>query len=86
MDELNGRDVLAEVIRTVAAMVRLDPAVISAGTRFFQDLDFDSTNVLELLMHIEDDLGVEFDPDTFGTTGFETVGGLADHVRQIGPA
>ncbi|KJY42750.1 hypothetical protein VR41_06385 [Streptomyces sp. NRRL B-1568] len=78
-----GRDLTGEVIRSVAAMTRRQPAEITGGTRFHQDLDFDSTNVLELLMRLEADLGIEFDPDTFGSSAFETVDGLAAHVRTM---
>ncbi|MFC9057106.1 acyl carrier protein [Streptomyces sp. NPDC057074] len=78
-----GRDVTGEVIRSVAAMTRRQPESVTAETRFHQDLDFDSTNVLELLMRLEADLDIEFDPDTFGAGAFETVGSLSAHVRQV---
>ncbi|MFC7986858.1 acyl carrier protein [Streptomyces sp. NPDC057336] len=82
-EQAAGRDVTREVIRSVAAMTRRPPEGITEGTRFHQDLDFDSTNVLELLMRLEADLDIEFDPDTFGAGAFETVGSLSAHVRQI---
>ncbi|MFI1734559.1 acyl carrier protein [Streptomyces acidicola] len=78
-----GRDVTGEVIRSVAAMTRRGPEGITGATRFHQDLDFDSTNVLELLMCLEADLDIEFDPDTFGAGAFETVDSLSAYVRQV---
>ncbi|WDO09731.1 acyl carrier protein [Streptomyces murinus] len=77
-----GRDITADVIRSVAAMAKLSPQEISGGTRFRQDLDFDSTNILELLMRLEVEFDIEFDPDTFGTGTFETVDGLSAYVRE----
>ncbi|KUN00457.1 hypothetical protein AQI95_34750 [Streptomyces yokosukanensis] len=82
-DATAGRDITREVIRSVAAMTRRRPEDITGATRFHQDLDFDSTNVLELLMRLEADLDIEFDPDTFGTSAFETVDSLAAHVRTV---
>ncbi|WP_331742604.1 acyl carrier protein (plasmid) [Streptomyces sp. NBC_00868] len=76
------RDITADVIASVAAMIRQAPDTITGRTRLHQDLDFDSTNVLELLMRLEADFDIEFDPDTFGTTAFETVDSLAAYVRQ----
>ncbi len=76
------RDITAEVITSVAAMIKKAPDTVTGGTRFHQDLDFDSTNVLELLMRLEADFDIEFDPDTFGTTAFETVDSLAAFVRR----
>ncbi|MEU3771927.1 phosphopantetheine-binding protein [Streptomyces sp. NPDC032472] len=76
------RDLTADVIASVAAIAKQAPDTITGRTRFHQDLDFDSTNVLELLMRIEADLDIEFDPDTFGTTAFETVDSLVGFVRR----
>lgn len=77
------RDITADVIGSVAAMTRQVPESITGRTRFHQDLDFDSTDVLELLMRLEAEFDLEFDPDTFGAQAFETVDSLADHVRGI---
>ncbi|MHA5049077.1 acyl carrier protein [Streptomyces sp. SD15] len=76
------RDITAEVIGTVAAMVQRAPAELSPETRLFDDLYFDSTNVLELLMQLETELGVEFDPETLEPSDFEKVGSLVDYVRR----
>ncbi|MFH9575370.1 acyl carrier protein [Streptomyces sp. NPDC017230] len=82
-DRAADRDITREVIRSVAAMTRRQPESITGGTRFHQDLDFDSTNVLELLMRLEADFDIEFDPDTFGAGSFETVDSLSARVRQV---
>lgn len=75
------RDVTDEVIRSVAAVINRPAESIAGDTRFYQDLDFDSTSILELLMRLEADLDIEFDPDSFGPSAFETVGSLAAYVR-----
>lgn len=76
-------DLTTSLARSVAAMVKRPPEEISGSTRFHQDLDFDSTDVLELLMRLEADFDIEFDPDSFEAGVFETVDSLAAHVRGI---
>jgi acyl carrier protein len=44
------------------------------------DLGLDSTGVLELLLQLEDRLGVEFDTESLEMGHFETVRTLADFV------
>ncbi|MEV2200084.1 phosphopantetheine-binding protein [Streptomyces fradiae] len=76
------RDITAEVIASLAAMVGRDASELSEETRLFDDLYFDSTSVLELLMRLEEDLGVEFDPETLQPADFEKVGSLVAYVRR----
>ncbi|OEJ97327.1 acyl carrier protein [Streptomyces thermolilacinus] len=76
------RDIAVEVIASLAAMVGRDVSELSEETRLFDDLYFDSTSVLELLMRLEEDLGVEFDPETLQPADFEKVGSLVAYVRR----
>jgi acyl carrier protein len=75
-------DLDAGVIRSLAHMLSRDPESITTEMRFFEDLSFDSTSVLELLMQLETDLGVEFDVETLEPTDFETVGALVAYVAR----
>jgi acyl carrier protein len=80
--DLNG--VAQDLIRSIAEMLNRDPASITRETRFFDDMGFDSTSILVLLMQIENKLGFEFDPDTLEPEDLETVGSLVGFVsRQI---
>ncbi|TDB74912.1 acyl carrier protein [Micromonospora sp. KC723] len=73
-------DTTAVVIGALAQMLGREPESISAQTRLFEDLSFDSTSVLELLIQLEAELGVEFDTETLEPTDFETVGALIAYV------
>jgi acyl carrier protein len=75
-------DLTGTVIRSLAGMTNRDPATITPEMRFFEDLAFDSTNVLELLMQLETDLDVEFDPDTLEPADFATISALVSYVAQ----
>ena len=50
--------------------------------RFFGDLGLDSTNVIELLMALEDSLGLEIDPDQLLPEAFESIRSLSDYIRS----
>jgi acyl carrier protein len=81
---MDGHAVAEDVIGTLATMLNREPGSISPGTRFFDDLGFDSTSILVLLMQLENDLGVEFDPETLEPEDLETIGSLVEFVtRQL---
>ncbi|RFU82513.1 acyl carrier protein [Streptomyces triticagri] len=48
--------------------------------RLFDELGLDSSSALELLITIEDILGVQFDAEELEMTHFETIGSLAAFV------
>lgn len=50
-------------------------------TRLFEDLNMDSTAVLEVLMAVEDELRISFDPDSLQIKDLTSVGTLADYIR-----
>lgn len=57
---------------------------ITEGTQLFE-LGLDSTGVLELLLHIEDELDHEIDSENLRMEHFESVRALADFVStEIG--
>jgi acyl carrier protein len=68
------------VAAALARVLKRDADTISESSRLFDDLGLDSTSVLELLLELENDLGVEFDPDTLEQEHFGTVGTLATYV------
>ncbi|MET8583553.1 phosphopantetheine-binding protein [Streptomyces collinus] len=76
------QDVADAVIESLAEMLKRSPETLLPDTRLVQDLDFDSTSFLELLLRLEEALDTEFDPDTFGAGGFETVASLVGYVSE----
>jgi acyl carrier protein len=57
---------------------------VDEQTRLFEDLHLDSTTVLELLMAVEEAIGVEFDMEALNMDDFQTLGTLADSVESMG--
>jgi acyl carrier protein len=77
-----GTDVTRAVVGALAQMLSRDPESITPQDRLFEDLGFDSTSVLELLMQLETELDMEFDAETLEPTDFETVSSLAAYVTK----
>ena len=66
-----------------AVIVALDTVVddlpeVTEETRLFDSLGLDSTMVLDLIMRLEDELGLVVDVDSLAMSDFETVGTLTD--------
>lgn len=53
---------------------------LTEDTRLFDDLHLDSTSVLELLMALEDIVGITVDPETLDMDDFRSVGTLASYL------
>jgi acyl carrier protein len=73
----------AEVFPAVkAVMVKLEKAdegKVTSGARFIEDLDFDSLDVVELVLECEDEFGIEIS-DEEGAK-LKTVQNLVDQVK-----
>ena len=73
------RDEVMERIREhLAAELEVDPAVIAEGTRFKEDLEADSLDLVELTVELEDSYGIRI-PDEEAAR-ILTVGQAADYV------
>lgn len=73
--------VVSSIAAALARVLNRDTAGITEDTRLFDDLGLDSTAVLELLMQLEDELGLVLDTDNLEQRHFETVGTLAEFLR-----
>ncbi len=78
------RDEVLTLIRThLATELELDGAAIAEDTRFKEDLEADSLDLVELVMELEDTYGVRI-PDQ-DAVGILTVGQAADYVTAHAP-
>lgn len=73
------REVLTQALGEV---LNSELADLDDDTRLLGGLGLDSTSIIELLVAIEDSLGVQFDPDNLTIDVFETFGTLVSYVAQ----
>ena len=82
---MNRAEVLGRIRAHLAAELEVDPAMIEDGTRFREDLEADSLDLVELTVELEDTYGIRI-PDEQAVK-LLTVGQAADfvaaHVEDI---
>lgn len=74
-------EILAHLQPALSAVLNREVTDLREELRLFEDLALDSTSVIELLMSLEDNIGLEIDPDELGPEVFQTVGSLTDYVE-----
>jgi acyl carrier protein len=79
---VNRPEIVEAIGKCLAEVLKHQAADLSETTRLFDDLHLDSTSVLELLMVLEDNIGLEVDPESLNMDDFRTVGSLADYVDR----
>jgi acyl carrier protein len=75
-------DVIAGITRALADVLQRDLPALTEDVRLFDDLNMDSTTALELIMTLEDTIGVEIDAENLSMDDFQTVGTLADYLMD----
>ncbi len=75
------RDEVLEKIRVhLAQELEVDKAIINEGTRFNEDLDADSLDLVELVMELEDSYGIRITDEE--AERIKTVGLAVDFVQD----
>lgn len=79
---MNREEIVAHLRVALSAVLNKEVGELSQEARLFEDLTLDSTSVIELLMSLEDTIGLEIDPDELGPEVFRTVGSLTDYIEH----
>ena len=80
---MNRDEVMALAREHLADALRIDPDRIGEDTRFREDLEADSLDLVELLVELEDCYGVRIPDDQ--AARIRTVGQAADYVAARAP-
>jgi acyl carrier protein len=80
---MNRDEVLERIRAHLAVELRVDPGRIQEDTRFKEDLEADSLDLVELVMELEDSYGIRI-PDE-DAVKILTVGQAADYVAAHVP-
>lgn len=81
--EMTKEEVLERVRAHLATELELDPALVREDTRFKEDLEADSLDLVELVMELEDSYGIRI-PDE-DAARIATVGEAADFILAHAP-
>ncbi|MEE1838763.1 acyl carrier protein [Streptomyces sp. NPDC088190] len=76
-----NREQIVEDIRTaLSTVLNREIEQLPENVRLVEDLSLDSTSVIELLMTLEDAIGLELDVEDLQPEVFQTVASLADYL------
>lgn len=78
---MNRPEIITHLQIALSEVLGREVTDLSTESRLFEDLALDSTSVIELLMSLEDTIGLEIDPDELGPEVFRTVGSLTDYIE-----
>ncbi len=78
---MDRSEILAGIKSAVGEVLQEPVTDVSEATSLFGELSFNSATVLELLMALEDVLGIEIGTDSLRVEAFKTIGTLADYVE-----
>jgi acyl carrier protein len=74
--------IVAAMEATLSDILRRPVTGLTTDTRLAEDLHLDSTTSLELLMGVEDRIGISVDPEQLDMADFKTVGTFAAMAQR----
>lgn len=78
---MNRTEIVSHLQVSLSAVLNREVTSMTLQSRLFEDLNIDSMSVIELLMSLEDTIGLEIDPDGLVPEVFQTVGSLIDYIE-----
>ena len=69
----------AKIIQFISEATKIDATKISSTTNFVEDLNLDSLDIVELMMKMEDEFGVEIPDDE--AEGLKTVQDVVKYLE-----
>ncbi|MFI9328704.1 acyl carrier protein [Kitasatospora sp. NPDC052868] len=79
---MNREQIVEHVRVALSNVLDREIAQLTEDVRLVEDLSLDSTSVIELLMALEDTIGVELDVEDLQPEVFQSVGSLADYLGK----
>lgn len=79
---MRTQEIIEHLRESLSVILDRELPEFSAETRIIEDLGLDSMRFVELVMSLEDTLGVEVDPETIENDVFHTAGSLADYIER----
>lgn len=77
---MDRQEIVKHIETALSEVLEREISGVAPETRLFDDLHLDSTSVLELLMSLEDTVGLEIDPEQIDINDFASVGTLTEYV------
>ncbi|TDB82790.1 MULTISPECIES: acyl carrier protein [unclassified Micromonospora] len=79
---MERNEIVKNIQGALTEVLMRDFGPLPESTRLFEDMHLDSTAILELLMALEDNIGIEVDPEKLDMDDFRTIGTLTDFLER----
>ncbi|MDI3408218.1 acyl carrier protein [Streptomyces cavernicola] len=79
------KHIVAQVEAALSEVLEREITGLTEEARLLEDLHLDSTSVMEMLMHLEDSLGIVIDPENLDMEDFQSVGTLTAYLARVAP-
>ncbi len=73
--------VLEKLSKIIAEQLNMEQKEITEATLLKEDLNADSLDIVEIIMSIEEEFGVQVDDDD--ALGFKTVGDVVKYIEKL---
>lgn len=77
--------IVAQVEIALSEVLEREVTGLTEDIRLFEDLHLDSTSVMEMLMELEDSMGIVIDPENLDMDDFQSIGTLSGYLQRIRP-
>jgi acyl carrier protein len=77
---MDRQEVVTAVASALSEVLEREVTGLTEETRLFEDMHLDSTSILELIMSLEDAVGISVDPESLDMDDFKSVGTLANYL------
>jgi len=78
---MNRTEIVSHLQVSLSAVLNREVTSITPQSRLGDDLGMDSTSAIQLLMSLEDTMGLEMDIDALRPEVFRTIGSLTDYIE-----
>jgi acyl carrier protein len=78
---MNRAEIVSHLQVSLSAVLNREVTSTTPQSRLGDDLGMDSTSVIQLLMSLEDTMGLEMDLDALRPEVFRTIGSLTDYLE-----
>lgn len=77
--------VVTKVESALSEVLEREVTELTEEMRLFEDLHLDSTSVMEMLMELEDSMGITVDPEDLDMDDFASIGTLVRWLHRVSP-
>ncbi|MBV7436386.1 acyl carrier protein [Aeromonas sp. sif2416] len=78
---MNRDDIFAQVKATLIDLFEVDEAAVTPDAQLYQDLELDSIDAIDLLVHLQKLTGKKIKPEEFKSV--RSVGDVVDAVQRL---